>query len=54
MGKEERGKEYLCIEYPLFATLDEAELSLSYSNSLNLHDIPRNRPYPTQLTDEEP
>lgn len=53
MGKEEREKEPLFIERPLFAKLDWNELSLSYINTFNLHSNPRNRHYPTHFTDED-
>lgn len=48
-----REKEDLLIECPLFAKLDCAEVSLSSTNSFNLHDNPGNRHYPTHFTDEE-
>lgn len=46
LGKEERGKECLFIEWPLFATLEWAGLSLSYINSLNLDDNLQNQRSP--------
>ena len=43
-------REHLLIECPLFPKLDWAELSLSFVNSFNLHDNPRNKilSYPFQ------